>query len=202
MKLLITAFDPFGGESKNPAQEALALLPDAYHGAQIQKRNVPTAFFESARVLREALALYHPDAVVLLGQAGGREGLTVERVAINVDDADIRDNLGRQPRDEPIEKAGPAAYFATLPVKAMVKAVREAGLKAGVSNSAGTFVCNHLLYSVLHHISVHRLPCRAGFIHLPFLPEQAQKHGPQKPSMALEDQVRGLLLALDAVINE
>lgn len=147
MKILVTAFDPFNGESINPAQEALALLPDAIGEAEIKKLTVPTVFFESARVVIEAITLYQPDTVLMLGQAGGREGLTVERVAINFADADIRDNKGHQPQDEPIEKTGPTAYFATLPVKKMVSAIREMGLIAQVSNTAGTFVCNHLLYS-------------------------------------------------------
>lgn len=202
MKILVTAFDPFNGESINPAQEAMALLPDALGKAEIRKLSVPTVFFESARAVIEAMALYQPDAVLMLGQAGGREGLTVERVAINLADADIRDNKGHQPQDEPIEKTGPAACFATLPVKKMVSAIKEAGLPAQISNTAGTFVCNHLLYSVLHHINAHDLPCRAGFIHLPYLPEQAQKHSPVKPFMPLETQVKGILCAVNAIISE
>ncbi|MDI9520762.1 MAG: pyroglutamyl-peptidase I [Bacillota bacterium] len=202
MKILVTAFDPFNGESINPAQEALALLPDAIGEAEIKKLTVPTVFFESVRVVIEAMALYQPDAVLMLGQAGGREGLTVERVALNFADADIRDNQGHQPQEEPIEKTGPAAYFATLPVKKMVSAIRENGLPAQISNTAGTFVCNHLFYSVLHHISARQLPCKAGFIHLPYLPEQAQKHSPVKPSMPLEKQVKGIIRAVSAIISE
>ena len=198
----MTAFDPFNGESKNPAQEALVLLPDAIGETEIRKLTVPTVFVESARVVIEAMAVFQPDAVLMLGQAGGREGLTVERVAINLLDADIRDNRGQQPQDDPIEKTGPAAYFATLPVKKMVNAIREMGLIAQVSNTAGTFVCNHLLYSVLHHISALQLPCRAGFIHLPYLPEQAEKHSPVKPSMPLETQVMGITRAIRAIISE
>ena len=152
MKLLLTAFDPFGGESVNPALEAIRLVPDEVAGWEIAKLEVPTVFGASVDTVAQAIRRETPDAVLCIGQAGGRCDLTPERVAINIDDARIADNAGNQPIDAPIAKDGPAAYFATLPVKAMAAAIREAGLPASVSNTAGTFVCNHLMYRVLHHL--------------------------------------------------
>ncbi len=202
MKVLVTAFDPFGGEQINPAQEVLSLLPEQMKGVDLIKLIVPTAFHHSFLVVKAALKQHQPDAVLLLGQAGGREGISLERVAININDAEIPDNVGLMPEDEPIAPGGPAAYFATLPIKAMVDAILEAGLPAQVSNTAGTFVCNHLMYSVLHEINQHSLPIKAGFIHLPFLPEQAKRFEPVKPSMALSAQARGLLAAIEALVRE
>lgn len=202
MKVLLTAFDPFGGESVNPAQEALALLPERVKGAELIKLVVPTAFAWAAKTAVSAIKEHRPDAVMMLGQAGGRSGITVERVAINVMDAGIMDNEGKMPLDEPIRKGGPAAYFATLPVKELVLAVRDAGVPASISNSAGTFVCNSLLYGVLDYLKTASLPCKAGFIHLPFLPEQAKRFSPHPPSLPLDRMVKGLTAALAALSGE
>lgn len=198
MKLLLTGFDPFGGETVNPSWEAAKLVPAALGDVEIVKLPVPTAFAGAASVLEEALRRERPHAVLCLGQAGGRTGLTPERVAINVDDARIPDNDGYQPVDVPIVPDGPAAYFATLPVKAMVAAVREAGLPASLSNSAGTFVCNHLMYCLLHMLKTEYPGTRGGFMHVPYLPEQVSDK-PGQPFMALGDIVRGIQAAIGAI---
>lgn len=145
MKILVTGFDPFGGESMNPAIEAVKLLPDTIAGADIVKLEIPTVFHKSAQVVREKMQEIQPDVVLNIGQAGGRTGLTPERVAINQDDARIEDNDGNQPIDAPIQEDGQPAYFSKLPIKAMVEAIHQTGLPASVSNSAGTFVCNHII---------------------------------------------------------
>lgn len=199
MKILITAFEPFGGETINPAQEVLALLPDQINGAQLIKLMVPTVFHLSVQAVCEALRQHLPDFVLMLGQAGGRAGISVERIAINIDDADLPDNAGAQPVDQAIEPSGPAARFVTLPIKKMAAAIRDAGLPAHISNTAGTFVCNHLLYGVLHHIAQSGLPTRAGFLHLPYLPQQAGSKEPPAPGMELKDQVLGLEAALSVL---
>ena len=199
--ILVTGFEPFGGESLNPSLLVLEQLPDSLLGVPLKKLQVPTAFEKAAAVALAAMEEHQPQAVLLLGQAGGRSGITVERVAINVDDARIPDNLSAQPVDMPIAADGPAAYFSTLPIKAMVQAIKEAGLEASVSDTAGTYVCNHLLYAVLHHISQHKLPCKACFVHLPYLPEQAEGKTPPVPFMALPRQVKGIQAALQATLD-
>lgn len=199
MRILVTAFEPFGGEQTNPSLLVLDALKPGYQGAELAKLALPVVFSLSARRLFAALAMEQPDAVLMLGQAGGRAGLGIERVAINLDDADIADNAGQQPADRPIAEGGPAAYFSTLPIRAMLRAVRDAGMPAGISNTAGTFVCNHLLYQALHHIALHKLPVTAGFIHLPYLPAQAETKNPPAPSMALADQVLATEASISAI---
>ena len=144
MKILITAFEPFGGETINPALEAVSRLPERIGDAGIVTLRLPVVFGESAEALREAVRRERPEAVICVGQAGGRAGISIERVAINVEDARIPDNAGDQPRDRTIVPDGPAAYFSTLPIREMEKAVRDAGIPAAVSNSAGTYVCNSI----------------------------------------------------------
>ncbi len=200
MKILITAFDPFGGESVNPAFEAVKLLPDTIAGATVVKLEVPTVFRKALDVLGDALEKEQPDLALAVGQAGGRFDMTVERVAINVDDARIKDNEGNQPVDVPIYDDGPNAYFASLPIKAMVAAIREGGIPASVSNSAGTFVCNHLMYGLLYAIDKNFPGMRGGFMHVPFLPEQVVDKRNQ-PSMALDDIVKALELAVTAAVE-
>jgi pyroglutamyl-peptidase len=199
--VLITGFDPFGGESVNPAWEAVQRLPDTIGGAEVVTLEVPTVFDESLRVLETALADVRPDLAIGVGQAGGRTGFAVERVAINVNDARLDDNAGNRPVDTPVVAGGPAAYFATLPIKRMVAAIHEADLPASVSNSAGTFVCNHLMYGILHLLARDHPGARGGFIHVPYLPAQVvDKRG--KPSMALDDVVRGLKAAVAAAVGD
>ncbi len=200
MKVLMAAFDPFGGESINPAFEAVKLLPDEIAGATIVKVEVPTVFRKALEVLNAALEREKPDIAIAIGQAGGRFDITPERVAINVDDARIADNEGNQPVDAMIYPDGKNAYFATLPIKAMVDAIRQGGLPASVSNSAGTFVCNHLMYGLLHTIETKYPTMYGGFIHVPFLPEQVITK-PNQPSMSLDNIVKGLTLAVAAAIE-
>lgn len=195
MNILVTAFDPFGGECINPAQQAVERLAVQIGDHSISKLVVPTVFGKASEVVIEAMDRLQPDAVICVGQAGGRRSVTPERVAINMMDASIPDNVGRQPMDEPIVPDGPAAYFSTLPIKNMVQAIRDAGLPADVSNSAGTFVCNSLLYSVLHHAAVHVPEIRAAFIHVPYIPEQTA--GKENvASMQLDDIVCALGAAI------
>ena len=197
MKLLLTAFDPFGGSDINPALEAVRLVPDSLPGVEIIKLEVPTVFGLSIETVTDAIGREQPDAVLCIGQAGGRPDLTPERIAINVDDARIPDNAGIQRLDTPVVPGGPAAYFATLPIKAMAAAIREAGLPASVSNTAGTFVCNHLMYGVLHHLATHCPQVRGGFMHVPFRPSQTI--GRPAPSMHVTDIARGIEAAISAI---
>ncbi len=201
MKILVTAFDAFGGESLNPAERALELLDDRISEAEIIKLKVPTVFGKSVDTVIRALEDTKPDAVLLIGQAGGRFDVTPERVAINLDDARIADNEGNQPIDKTIAKEGAAAYFSSLPVKAMVREIREGGLPASLSNSAGTFVCNHLMYGVLHHIAKNNLEIRGGFIHVPYAPEQVVDKQMDLASMSLDDITRALGLAIKAIVE-
>ncbi len=199
MKILVTGFDPFGGDAINPAFEAVRKLPKTIAGAEIEILEVPTVFHKSIRTVAEALDKGSFEAVLLVGQAGGRFDLTPERVGINLDDARIKDNEGNQPVDVPVIPQGPAAYFSTLPIKAMVENIRKQGIPAKVSNTAGTFVCNHLMYGVLHHIAANNLSLRCGFIHVPFLPEQVVARD-NTPAMALDDIARGLMAAVEAMV--
>jgi len=193
-RLLITGFDPFGGETINPSWEAVRLLPDRIGPWQIQKLQIPTVFEKaSQQVLKQADA-YDPDAILCIGQAGGRRGLTPEVVAINLREANIPDNAGNQPTSAPVSSDGPAAYFSTVPVRAMVSAIRQLDLPASLSYSAGAFVCNDVLYTLLHHYAGTEV--KVGFIHVPFLPEQAKEN---VPSLPLDQIVQGLQAAIEAL---
>lgn len=199
MKLLITGFDPFGGEKTNPAIEAVKRLPAAIAGATVVPLEIPTVFGTCAEVVRQAIITERPDVVLSVGQAGGRSALTPERIAINLDDGRIPDNADFQPVDQPIQPNGPAAYFTQLPVKAMAQAIRQAGLPSHVSTTAGTYVCNHIMYEVQHLRATEFPQLQAGFIHIPFLPEQVvQRSG--VPSLSLTDDVRGLTAAIRAIV--
>ena len=196
-KLLLTAFTPFDGERINPALEAVKLVKDKIGNLEIVKLEVPTVFGKSIETVREAIEREKPDFVLSIGQAGGRAEITPERIAINLDDARIPDNEGNQPIDEPIFPDGENAYFSTLPVKAMVEAIRKEGLPSSLSNSAGTYVCNHLMYGVLYYLDK-RPSMKAGFIHVPYIPEQV-KDKKEMPDLPLSDIVRGLEAAIRAV---
>ena len=200
MKILVTGFDPFGGEKVNPALEAVKLLPKEIHGAEVYWAEIPTVFYQSAEVLEAEIDRYQPDAVLCIGQAGGRASLTPERVAINQDDARIPDNQGNQPIDTPIRLDGEAAYFSTLPIKAMVKSIKSEGLPAAVSNTAGTFVCNHLMYQALYLADKKFPHMRAGFMHIPYMTEQVLNK-PNTASMCLTDIVRGIEAAIRAIVD-
>jgi len=200
MKILVTGFDPFGGEKVNPALEAVKSLPSEIHGAEVYWVEIPTVFYKAAEVLETAIVRFQPDAVLCIGQAGGRTSLTPERVAINQDDARIPDNQGNQPIDTPIRLDGEAAYFSTLPIKAMVQAIKEVGLPATVSNTAGTFVCNHLMYQALYLADKKFPNMRAGFMHIPYMTEQVINK-PNTASMNLTDIVRGIEAAIGAIVD-
>lgn len=193
--VLLTGFEPFGGEAVNPSWEvARALDGEWIAGARVVARQLPCCFGDAAAALREHIAELRPVGVLALGQAAGRLDFSIERVAINIDDARIADNAAAQPIDTPVEPEGPAAYFATWPIKAMVAGLRAAGLPASVSNSAGTFVCNHVFYALMHALR-DQPAIRGGFMHLPLLPEQAARLGGQ-PSMPLATMVSGVREAL------
>ena len=200
MKILVTGFDPFGGENVNPALEAVKSLPSVIHGAEIRWVEIPTVFYQSAEVLEAEIVRYQPDVVLCIGQAGGRASLTPERVAINQDDARIPDNQGNQPIDTPIRLDGEAAYFSTLPIKAMVQAIKEVGLPATVSNTAGTFVCNHLMYQALYLADKKFPHMRAGFMHIPYMIEQVINK-PNTASMNLADIVKGIEATIGAIVD-
>ena len=194
MKIIVTGFDPFGGEKINPSIECVKALPEI-EGVELIRLELPTVFKESAKRLNEVINDVKPDAVLSVGQAGGRPGITMERIAINVDDARIPDNISQQPIDEAIQLDGEAAYFTTLPIKRIVKAIREAGISAEVSNSAGTFVCNHIMYQSLFAATKADKPFKAGFMHIPFIPEQTT----DKPSLPLEESTRALQIAIETI---
>ena len=200
MKILVTGFDPFGGEKINPAIESVKRLPDKILDAEIIKLEIPTVIGKSVDKIREKIKEVEPDVVLSSGQAGGRPDITVERVGINCDDCRIKDNEGNQPIDEKVVEDGPAAYFATIPIKAMVEHIKEGKIPASVSNTAGTFICNHVLYGVCHIKATEYPNMRTGFIHIPFLPEQVTDKK-NMPSMALETIVKGLELAIEAIIT-
>ncbi|WEE05918.1 pyroglutamyl-peptidase I [Serratia marcescens] len=199
-KVLITGFEPFGGERLNPSWEVVKQLNDMeLVGTRIVARQLPCVFGAALEALNAAIDEVQPVMVLAVGQAGGRTDITIERVAINVDDARIPDNQGQQPVDEPIVAGGPAAYFSTLPIKAMVSSMREAGIPASVSQTAGTYVCNHVMYGLLHRLSGQR-EVKGGFIHIPYLPEQAAAH-PGAPSMAASTVLFALELAISIALQ-
>ena len=203
--VLLTGFEPFDGQEINPS----ALAVQRLHGASIAKRRVeavilPCAFGESLKVLRREIRRVEPELVICVGQAGGRAAISVERVAINVDDARIADNEGAQPIDQAIANGGPAAYWSTLPIKAVVAALEAAGIEAAVSQTAGTFVCNHVFYGLMRTLK-RRKGIRGGFIHVPYLPAQAKAgqatRGRRPPSMPLSRIVRGLEIATHTALT-
>src|SRR5580704_8059420 len=195
MKALVTGFEPFGGDRVNPSFAALRRLPTRLGELDIVNAALPVVYGAALPTLSEAIAANRPDIVLSVGLAGGRAELSVERIAINIDDARIRDNGGNQPIDRPVVAGGPAAYFATLPIKAAVAALRDAGLPAAVSNSAGTFLCNHVFYGLMHLAATGTGLFRGGFLHVPYLPSQAAMV-PGAPSMALEQIVEGIEIIL------
>ena len=190
-KLLITGFDPFGGESVNPSCEAVKLLPDTVGDYQLHKLQIPTVFGLAPQKVLEAARAIEPDVIISVGQAGTRDSVTPERIGINMRSARIADNAGRIPVEESIVPGGPDGLFSTLPVAAMVDAIRAANLPATISNTAGTFVCNDTLYSLLHRYQGTSVRC--GFIHVPWLPEQGT------PNLTLEHTVQALIAAISAL---
>lgn len=200
MKILLTAFDPFGEDKVNPALEAVKIVDTSKVDADVIKLEVPTVFHKSIEKVQAAMREHKPDVVLCIGQAGGRYAMTPERVAINLDDARIKDNAGNQPIDVPVFEDGAPAYFSNLPIKAMVEYIKKAGLPASVSNTAGTFVCNHLMYGVLYTVDKEFPDVRAGFMHVPFIPEQVVERA-NTPSMSLEDIAKAIEAALSAIVD-
>lgn len=189
--LLITGFDPFGSEIINPSWETVKRLPDEIGSYRLHKMQIPTRFGVAAEKVLETARMIVPDAIISVGQAGGRKGITPEVVAINLQEASIPDNAGCQPTDIPVITDGPAAYFSTLPVRRMVEGIKAAGIPAQLSFSAGAFVCNDVMYTLLHHFRGTQVKC--GFIHVPFLPEQAREN---VPFLSLDDMVKGIAAAI------
>lgn len=200
MKILVTGFEPFGGELINPSWEAVRRLDSHTDDVVIEPLLVPTTYADSIKTVTAAIDRLHPAAVIMVGQAGGRAELSVERVAVNCDDAPAPDNAGVVHEDVTIVAQGAAAYLATLPVKQIVAALHDAGLPAVISNTAGLFVCNHLFYGVLNYIATHGLQTRAGFVHVPFLPGQVLDR-PGTPSLSLETIQAGLDRIVDVLTS-
>lgn len=200
MKILVTGFDPFGEDKINPAIESVKKLPDEIKGVKIIKLEIPTVYMKSLEKIDEAIKEYNPDVILSIGQAGGRPDITVERVGINVDDYRIKDNEGNQPIDTKIYDDGENAYFSNLPIKAIVENIRKNNIPASISNTAGTFVCNHVLYGVQYLLDNKYPNKKSGFIHIPFLPEQVISR-PNTPSMSISTIVKALTLALEAIIE-
>lgn len=198
MKVLITGFDPFGGEKINPAWEAVKALPDNIDGIEVVKLQIPTVFKKSAKKLFENIDSVKPDVVICVGQAGGRYEFSVERVAINIDDGRIPDNDGYQPVDSPVFEDGENAYFSTLPIKAIVEEVKKVGIPSAVSNTAGTYVCNHIMYSLLYYLNKNNLNIKGGFIHVPFIPEQVIEKK-NTPYMELTRITKALEISIKAI---
>jgi pyroglutamyl-peptidase len=200
MSILVTGFEPFGGDNLNPSWEvAQALHGERVGGARVQAVCLPTAFGAAPQRLATALQAYRPRLVVALGQASGRGEVSIERVAVNLIDARIADNAGERPQDQPVIAGAPAAYFSTLPIKAMRDGLRAAGYPAGLSLSAGAFVCNQVFFEIQHRLQGSDV--RSGFIHLPALPEQAARGSEALPSMGLAAQVQAIRLALQIALG-
>ncbi len=200
--VLLTGFEPFDKAAVNPSQK----IAEALHGRIVAGHRIvgavlPTTFARTSRELQRLLKTHRPALVVALGQAGGRDGISIERVAINIVDARIADNAGAQPIDRPIIKGAPAAYFSTLPIKAMRERLREAHIKAHISNTAGTFVCNQVFFALAHVIAEQQPPVRGGFIHVPFLPEQTRGKHRHAPRMTLQRMILAIRLCLDAALT-
>lgn len=203
MKILVTGFEPFGGEAVNPAWEAVKLLPHHIGNNEIITALIPVVRYRSLNLISDLIENVHPDAVISVGQAGGRKAVSFERIGINCDDYPAAgDNEGNAPVDETIFEDGPDAYFATLPVRKMMEACRAAGVEAEISNSAGTYVCNHVLYGVRYLCSREYPNIISGFIHVPFLPEQTVNKEKKYPSMPLTDIVKGITAAIAVLDGE
>ena len=188
-RLLITGFDPFGGETVNPSWEAVSRLPEQVGEYMLCKLQIPTVFGAAAQRVLEEAAVFQPDVIISVGLAGGRAAVTPERIGVNIRDARIPDNAGNQPAGEFAAADGPAAYFSTLPVQEMVNAIQAKGIPATVSNSAGAFVCNDVLYTLLHHYA--GTSVRVGFVHVPRVPEQGE------PNLPIEKTVEALIAAIE-----
>lgn len=195
MRVLVTGFEPFGGEVMNPALEAVMKIDIKLDHIEVIKGKLPVVFHQSIGVLKNLIQTHRPDIVICVGQAGGRPSITLERVGINVDDARIPDNEGNTPVDQKINPIGPDAYFTSLPIKAIVSAINEMGIPANISNTAGTYVCNHILYGLCDFIASSSMEIKGGFMHVPFAPEQVVKN-PGQASMSIENIVGAIETAI------
>ena len=198
-KILVTGFDPFGGEKVNPALEVIKLLPKKIGENEVRILEIPTVYKKSVEKIEKEIESYRPDYVLSIGQAGGRASISIERVAINIDDFRIKDNEGNQPIDENIFEDGENAYFSTLPIKSIQDELSKNNIPSSISNTAGTFVCNHLMYGVLYTLAKKYPHIKGGFTHVPFIPAQVARRTPVAPYMALEDIKRGLEAAIAAI---
>lgn len=199
MKVLISGFEPFGNDVINPSIEAVKLLDDIIDNKQVIKIEIPVVAHESLRVLEQAIDEHKPDYVICVGQAGGRKDITIERIGINIDDYRIADNKGNTPVDEPIYIDGEDAYFTTLPIKKIITELNAKNIAASISNTAGTYVCNHVTYGVQYYIRKHNLSCKSGFVHIPFIPEQ---NHPEHSSMELSLIAEGLACIITHIDKE
>lgn len=196
--VLLTGFEPFDGQAINPSEEIAREINDATIARhKVVGALLPCVFGAAIKELKHQIKLHDPAIVICLGQAGGRAEITPERVALNIDDARIRDNAGQQPVDKPVVKDGPAAYFSTLPIKAIVHELRRREIPAAVSQTAGTFVCNHVFYGLMHELALHRPTVRGGFIHVPFVPEQTT----DKPTLRFEVMTEAVRVAIATAIE-
>lgn len=200
MKVLITGFEPFGGEKINPSSEIVKALPDTLAGAEITKLEVPTVYGKAAGIVLGKIKETAPDIVIMLGQAGGRASVSVERIGINVNDSAAPDNSGQKIENAPIVPGGPAAYFSTLPIRDIVAGLKETGVPAVISNSAGTYVCNSLFYGTMHGLSSEKRPAAAGFIHIPYLTSQVLDRN--LPSMSFETMLKGIEKAVEIAVRK
>ncbi|WP_315906026.1 pyroglutamyl-peptidase I [Priestia koreensis] len=197
--ILLTGFEPFDGEEINPSLEAVKQLHQTQvAGHTVISKSLPTVFHQSISLLQTYIDELEPSVVICVGQAGGRDRISIERVAINIDDARIPDNEGQQPIDQPIVDGGPVGYWSSLPIKAIVRDLTTKGIPGHISHTAGTYVCNHLFYGLMHYITDKDV--KGGFIHIPFIPEQAVRY-PGKPSMSLEMIVAGLQSAVETALT-
>jgi pyroglutamyl-peptidase len=204
--ILLTGFEAFGTTPVNPAEQVVNRLDgEVIEGARIVSRIIPNTFFVCIDAVKAALAETGADAVVMMGEYGGRATITVERIALNINDStryNLKDNAGAELQDQPTAEDGPLAYQSTLPIRAMVKAMRDGGIPADISDTAGTFCCNHLFYGIRHHLAVTDSAVRAGWVHLPHLPEvAAMEDNLGAPSMSVETAAQGIRLALEALVG-
>lgn len=199
-KILVTGFDPFGGEKINPALEVIKLLPKKIGENEVKILEIPTVWRKSIKKIEDEISAYNPDYILSIGQAGGRTDISIERVAINIDDYRIPDNEGNQPIDKKIFENGKDAYFSNLPIKAMLKEIQKAGIPASISNTAGTFVCNHVFYGVRYLLETKFKDKKSGFIHIPYLPEQVVYKN-NTGSMGIEILIKGITIAIQTIFE-
>ena len=201
MKVLVTGFEPFDREKINPSYEIVKALPDKWGKIEVIKKEVPVLYGEAIKVVVEEMRKNVADIVIMIGQAKGRAAITVERVAINVNDSKTPDNSKKILKGAPIVEGGPVGYFSTLPIYDIVKALKRIKIPVKISNTAGTFLCNSLFYGVMHEISTKKLNISAGFIHVPYLPLQALK-SPDVPSMSLDLMIKGVRKAIEVSVKK